>query len=78
LYSYRRCGEMGIFEEAKGRLKKAVGDLAGNSDLRNEGQAQSEKGRAEREAMEYRAQARLEEQKARLREGQQEASEKQK
>jgi uncharacterized protein YjbJ (UPF0337 family) len=69
---------MGIFEEAKGRLKKAVGDLAGNPDLQNEGQAQSEKGKAEREAMQNRAQARLEEQKARVREGQQEASEKQK
>jgi uncharacterized protein YjbJ (UPF0337 family) len=69
---------MGVFEEVKGRLKKAAGDLAGNPDLQKEGQAQSEKGQAEREAIENRARARAQEEKARLREGQQEASEQQK
>jgi uncharacterized protein YjbJ (UPF0337 family) len=66
---------MGIFEDAKGRAKKAAGDIAGNPDLQKEGEAQSEKGKAEREATENRAKARAQEEKARVREGQQEASE---
>lgn len=69
---------MGVFEEVKGRLKKAAGDLAGNPDLQKEGHAQSEKGQAEREAVESRARARIQEEKARVHEGQQEASEQQK
>jgi uncharacterized protein YjbJ (UPF0337 family) len=70
--------KMGIFEDAKGRAKKAAGDIAGNPDLQKEGEAQSEKGKAEREATENRAKARAQEEKARVREGQQEASEEQK
>jgi uncharacterized protein YjbJ (UPF0337 family) len=69
---------MGVFEEAKGRAKKAAGDIADNADLRKEGEAQSEKGKAEREAAENRAKAKAQEEKARVREGQQEASEQQK
>jgi uncharacterized protein YjbJ (UPF0337 family) len=64
---------MGVFEEAKGRVKKAAGDIAGKRDLQKEGEAQSEKGKAEREAAENRAKAKAQEAKARLREGQQEA-----
>ncbi len=41
---------MGIFEEAKGRVKEAIGDLTGNPRIQKEGEAQSEKGRAQREA----------------------------
>lgn len=69
---------MGLFEEAKGRAKKAAGDIVDNVGLRKEGEAQSEKGKAEREATEDRARAKAQEEKARLREGQQEASERQK
>ena len=69
---------MGVFEVVKGRLKKAAGDLADNPDLQEDGHAQSEKGEAEREAMENRARAKGQEEKARLREGQREASEQQK
>jgi len=69
---------MGLFEEAKGRVKKAAGDLVDNPDLEKKGEAQSEKGKAEREATEERAKARAQEEKARLREGQQKASEQQK
>ena len=68
---------MGAFEEAKGRAKKAAGDIADNPDLRKEGEAQSEKGKAEREAMEARAKAKAQEEKARVRDDQQEASQQQ-
>ena len=70
--------EVGVFEEAKGRAKKAAGDIADNPDLQKEGEAQSEKGKAEQEAAENRAKAKAQEEKARVREGQQEASERQK
>lgn len=69
---------MGVFEEAKGRAKKAAGDVVDNPDLQKEGEAQSEKGKAEREATQDRIKARAEEERARQREGQQEASEQQK
>jgi uncharacterized protein YjbJ (UPF0337 family) len=39
---------MGAFEEAKGKVKQAVGDVTDNPDLRREGQAQQDKGDAER------------------------------
>ena len=70
--------EVGVFEEAKGRAKKAAGDIADNPDLQEEGEAQSGKGKAEREATENRAKAKAQEEKARVREDQQEASERQK
>ncbi len=69
---------MGVFEEAKGRAKKAAGDIAGKPDLQKEGEVQSEKGKAEREATENRAKASAQEEKARLREAEQEATEQQK
>jgi uncharacterized protein YjbJ (UPF0337 family) len=69
---------MGIFEEAKGRLKKALGDIGDNPDLQKEGAAQSEKGKAEREATKNRANARAQEEMARVRQAQQEASERDK
>lgn len=55
---------MGNFEEAKGKLKEAAGDLADNPDLRREGEAQADKGSAEREATEARAEARAREAQA--------------
>ena len=55
---------MGAFEEAKGKVKEAVGDLTNNPDLQREGQAQEKKGEAEREATQARAKAKAHEVKA--------------
>ncbi len=56
---------MGSFEEAKGRVKEAAGDLAGNQDLEREGEAQAEKGEAQREAHEAEAKVKGHEAEAR-------------
>ncbi|HEV7886304.1 MAG TPA: CsbD family protein [Acidimicrobiales bacterium] len=65
---------MGVFEEAKGKAKEAVGDLTNNPDLQREGQAQEERGQAEREATEARAEAKAHEAKAKEKELEQEAA----
>ena len=59
---------MGVFEEAKGKVKEAVGDLTNNPDLEREGEAQKEKGQAEREATQARAEAKAHEAKAKAHE----------
>lgn len=66
---------MGVFEEAKGKVKEAAGDLTNNPDLQREGQAQADKGAAEREATEARAEAKAHEAKAKAKEVEQEAAE---
>lgn len=66
---------MGVFEEAKGKAKEAAGDIAGDPDLQREGQAQAEKGAAEREATEERAEAKAHESKAKAKEVEQESAE---
>jgi uncharacterized protein YjbJ (UPF0337 family) len=66
---------MGVFEEAKGKAKEAIGDLTNNTDLQREGQAQEKKGEAEREATEARAEAKAHEAKAEEKELEQEAAE---
>ncbi len=43
---------MGGFEEGKGKAKEALGDVTDDPKLRREGEAQAEKGQAEREATE--------------------------
>ncbi len=55
---------MGVFEEAKGKVKEVAGDITDNPDLKAEGQAQKDKGEAEREATEARAEAKAHEAKA--------------
>ena len=67
--------DMGVFEEAKGKAKEAVGDLTDNPDLQREGQAQGKKGEAEREATQARAEAKAHEGKAKGYEVKQEAAE---
>ena len=57
---------MGVMEQAKGKLKQAVGDLTDNDALRIEGEAQLEKGDEERKATEARAKAKAHESKADL------------
>ena len=66
---------MGVFEEAKGKVKEAVGDITNNPDLQREGQAQADKGEAEREATEARAEAKAHEAKAKAHEVEQRAAE---
>jgi len=66
---------MGAIEEAKGRVKEAIGDLTGNRDLRREGEAQEDKGKAEREATEARVEAKAHEAKAKAKEAEQKAAE---
>jgi uncharacterized protein YjbJ (UPF0337 family) len=69
---------MGVFEEAKGKVKEKVGDVTDNPDLQREGQAQAKKGEAEREATEARAEAKAHEGKAKGHEVEQEAAERSK
>ena len=66
---------MGVFEEAKGKVKEAVGDLTDNPDLQREGEAQKDKGEAEREATEARAEAKKHEAKAKAHEAEQNVAE---
>ena len=63
---------MGTFEEAKGKIKQAVGDVTNNPDLEREGRAQEDKGEAEREATKARAEAKAHETKAKAHETEQE------
>ena len=46
---------MGAFEEVKGKVKQAVGDVTDDFGLEREGRAQEEKGEAGRGATEARA-----------------------
>jgi uncharacterized protein YjbJ (UPF0337 family) len=66
---------MGVFEEAKGKAKEAVGDLTDNPDLRREGEAQKEKGEADRRATQARAEAKAHEARADTKEAKQESFE---
>ena len=66
---------MGVFEEAKGKIKEAVGDLTDNPDLEREGEAQKEKGEAERKATQARAEAKKHEATAKADEVEQEVAE---
>lgn len=66
---------MGVFEEAKGKIKEEVGEVTNNPNLQREGQAQKAKGEAEREATEARTEAKAHEVKAKKKELEQEAAE---
>lgn len=69
---------MGFIEEAKGKVKKAAGDLTDNPDLKREGDAQADKGEAEADADKARAKAKGHEAEAKEKEVEQEAAEKSK
>jgi uncharacterized protein YjbJ (UPF0337 family) len=43
------AGIKGVVEDAKGKMKKAVGTLTGNNSLQREGQAQQDKAESQRE-----------------------------
>lgn len=49
---------VGAFEEVKGKVKQAAGDLTDDDQLRREGKAQERKGEAEEEAAAAQAKAR--------------------
>ena len=66
---------MGVFEEAKGKVKEKFGDVTDNPDLQREGKAQAKKGEAEREATQARAEAKGHEAKAKAHEVEQEVAE---
>jgi uncharacterized protein YjbJ (UPF0337 family) len=66
---------MGTFEEAKGKVKQAAGDLADNEELQAEGRAQASKGAEEREATQARAEAKAHEAKAEGQEAKQKLAE---
>ncbi|HUQ39336.1 MAG TPA: CsbD family protein [Acidimicrobiales bacterium] len=66
---------MGVFEEAKGKVKEVVGDVTDNPDLQREGKAQAAKGEEEREATQARAEAKAHEAKAEAHEAEQEIAE---
>lgn len=55
---------MGAFEEAKGKVKQAVGDLTDDADLHKEGSAQEAKGEHEQAEEKARAEAREHAEKA--------------
>jgi uncharacterized protein YjbJ (UPF0337 family) len=66
---------MGVMEEAKGRVKQAVGDLTDNDALKSEGEAQSGKGAEERKETESLAKAQAHEKKADVHEQKQDLAE---
>ena len=66
---------MGVFEEAKGKVKEAAGDLTDNKSLKVEGEAQASKGAEERKETQARAEAKMHEKKADMHEAEQKAAE---
>jgi uncharacterized protein YjbJ (UPF0337 family) len=64
---------MGVFEETKGKVKQAAGDITDNDALKAEGEAQADKGAEERKATEAQAKAQAHEKKADMHEQKQEA-----
>jgi len=67
--------EMGLLEEAKGKVKEAAGDLTDNKTLKVEGEAQASKGAEERKETQARAEAKMHEKKADMHEAEQKAAE---
>lgn len=66
---------MGVFEEAKGKVKQATGDLTDNEQLEAEGSAQADRGSEERQATEARAEAQAHEKAAEAADQKQKAAE---
>ena len=66
---------MGVFEQAKGKVKEVAGDITDDSDLKAEGRAQQDKGEAEHDANKARAEAKAHEAKAKEKELEQKSAE---
>lgn len=58
--------DMSIADQAKGKIKETLGSLTGNDDLRDEGQAQQQKGHHQAQAAEALAMAENHEREAEL------------
>ncbi len=54
----------GVFAEAKGRVKEAAGGIAGDRDLRDDGQADQQRGAADRESTKAKTEAKAHSAKA--------------
>ena len=65
---------MGVFEEAKGKLKEAAGNVLDEPKLKAEGEAQQTKGAEQRQETEARAEAKAHEAKAEVAETEQQAT----
>jgi len=63
---------VGVFEEAKGKVKEKTGEALDNERLEEEGRAQARRGEEERKATQARAEAKAHEGKARVAEERQE------
>ena len=57
---------MSVFEQAKGKVKEAVGDITDNEALKTEGEAQVDKGYEETKETKAKAEAQAHEKKAEL------------
>ena len=68
-----RAAASGIAEEVKGKVKEAAGALAGDENLKREGEAQQDKADAEREVARKEAEAEKARAEARAREAEQKA-----
>ena len=66
---------MSVFEQAKGKVKEAVGDVTDNDSLKKEGEAQVDKGYEESKATAAKAEAQAHEKKAELHEEKQKLAE---
>jgi len=51
------AGIEGVVEDVKGKAKEVAGNVTGKEDLRDEGRAQQDKARSEREVAEHEAKA---------------------
>ena len=67
--------DMGVMEQAKGKLKETAGDITDNETLQVEGKAQAAKGAEETKATEAQAKAKMHEKKAEMHGEAQEAAE---
>jgi uncharacterized protein YjbJ (UPF0337 family) len=68
-------GGSGIFAEAKGKVKQAAAGVTGDRDLQKEGEADAERGAAERDATKSRVSAKAHEAKAKVAETAEDAAE---
>ena len=66
---------MSVFEQTKGKIKQAAGDLTDNETLKAEGEAQAKKGAEETKETKARAEAKMHEKKADMYDAKQEAME---
>jgi uncharacterized protein YjbJ (UPF0337 family) len=64
----------GVFAETKGKVKEAAGSVAGNRDLQDDGEADQERGAADRQSTKAKTEAKAHSAKAKAEERSQEAA----